>query len=68
MPDQALESVMKYLAVSGREGQYYVEALELMNRAQIAVSCRGWDTEGYFKTAMIHCHIVENMSSIRRFT
>ena len=53
MPDQALESVMKYLAVSGRQGKHYVEALELMNQAQIAVSCRGWDTEGYFKTATV---------------
>ena len=53
LPEQALESVMKYLAVSGREGQHYVEALELMNRAQVALSCRGWDTEGYFKTATV---------------
>ena len=44
---------MKYLTVSGREGQHYVEALELMNRAQIGVSCRGWDTEEYFKTASL---------------
>ena len=33
MPDQALESVVKYLAVSGREGQHYLEALALMNMA-----------------------------------
>ena len=50
---QALESVVTYLAASGREGQYYVEALELMNRVQMAVSCRGWDTEEYFKTATL---------------
>ena len=51
LPDQALESVVKYLAVSGREGQHYLEALALMNKAQTAVSCKGWDTEEYFKTA-----------------
>ena len=53
LPEQALESVVKYLTVSGREGQYYGDALELMNRAQIGVSCRGWDTEEYFKTASL---------------
>ena len=53
MPDQALESVLKYLAVSGREGQHYPEALALMNKVQMAVSCRGWDTEEYFKTATL---------------
>ena len=53
LPDQALESVVKYLAEAGREGQHYVEALELMNRAQVAVSCRGWDSEEYFKTATL---------------
>ena len=53
LPAHALRSVMKYLAVSGREGQHYVEALELMNRAQVAVSCRGWDSEEYFKTATV---------------
>ena len=53
LPAQALESVMKYLAVSGREGQHYVDALELMNRAQFGVSCRGWDTEEYFKNASL---------------
>ena len=53
MPDQALESILKYLAVSGREGQHYVEALALMNKMQMAVSCKGWDTEEYFKTATL---------------
>ncbi len=53
LPELALESVMKYLAASGRERQHYVGALELMNRAQFAVSCRGWDTEEYFKTATL---------------
>ena len=38
MADQALESVVKYLAVSERKGQYYSEALELMNRAQVSSS------------------------------
>ena len=53
MPDQALESILKYLAVSGRGGQHYVEALALMNKVQTAVSCKGWDTEEYFKTATL---------------
>ena len=53
MPDQALESILKYLAVSGREGQHYLEALALMNKMQMAVSCKGWDTEEYFKTATL---------------
>ena len=53
LPDQALESVVQYLAVSGREGQHYVEALELMNEVQRAASCKGWDTEEYFKTATL---------------
>ena len=33
-PEQALESVVRYLAAAGRDGQHYVEALELMNKAQ----------------------------------
>ena len=49
LPEQALESVVKYLTVSGREGQYYGDALALMNRAQIGVSCRGWDTGRVFQ-------------------
>ena len=53
LPDQALESVLKYLTVSGREGQHYLEALALMNKVQTAVSCKGWDTEDYFKTATL---------------
>ena len=53
MPDQALEAILKYLAVSGREGQHYLEALALMNKVQTAVSCKGWDTEDYFKTATL---------------
>ena len=53
MPDQALESIVKYLAVSGREGQHYLEALTVMNKVQTAVSCKGWDTEDYFKTATL---------------
>ena len=32
LSDQALESVLKYLVASGREGQHYVEALTLMNK------------------------------------
>ena len=53
LPDQALESVVKYLAVSGREEQHYLEALTLMNKVQTAVSCKGWDTEEYFNTATL---------------
>ncbi|MCY3681560.1 MAG: ankyrin repeat domain-containing protein [Gemmatimonadetes bacterium] len=53
LPEQALESVLRYLAVSGREGQHYLEALALMNKVQTAVSCKGWDTEDYFKTATL---------------
>ena len=53
LSEQALESVVKYLAVSGREGQHYLEALALMNKVQTAVSCKGWDTEDYFKTATL---------------
>ena len=33
-PQQALESVTKYLLAAGREGQHYVQALELMNQVQ----------------------------------
>ena len=51
MPEEALEYVVAYLTVAGREGQYYAAALQLMNSVQREVSCRGWDSEGYFKTA-----------------
>ena len=51
LSEQALEAVLKYLAVSGREGQHYLDALAVMNKVQMAVSCKGWDTEDYFKTA-----------------
>ena len=53
LPEEALESVVAYLTVAGRKGQHYAEALELMNRVQMAVSCSGWDTEEYFKTATV---------------
>ena len=53
LPEQALESVVKYLAMAGREGEHYVEALELMNTVQAAASCKGWNTEGYFETATL---------------
>ena len=49
LPEQALESVMKYLTVAGREGQHYIEALKLMNKLQAVARCKGWETEGYFK-------------------
>ena len=31
---------MKYLTATGREGRHYVEALELMNKAQDAIEGR----------------------------
>ena len=34
LPEQALESIVTYLAATGRDGPHYVEALELMNKAQ----------------------------------
>ena len=34
LPEQALEAVVRCLAAVGRDGQYYVEALELMNTVQ----------------------------------
>ena len=37
LPEQALEAVLKYPAATGREGGHYVEALELMNKAQTEV-------------------------------
>ena len=39
-PDQALESVTKYLTVAGRDSQHYFEALELMNQMQDAIAGR----------------------------
>ena len=35
--DEALDAVVKYLSLAGREGRHYVEALELMNQAQDAI-------------------------------
>ena len=49
LPEQALESVLRYLKNAGREGRHYVEALKLMNKVQAVVRCKGWETEGYFK-------------------
>ena len=49
LPEQALEAVVKYLAAAGRKGEHYVEALELMNTVQAAVSCKGWNAEEYFE-------------------
>ena len=40
LPEQALEAVIKYLTATGREGPHYVEALELMNRAQDEIAGR----------------------------
>ena len=40
LPEQALEAVKKYLMLAGREGRHYVEALELMNKAQDAIEGR----------------------------
>ena len=38
LPEQALESVTKYLTAAGRDGLHYVEALELMNQMQDAIA------------------------------
>ena len=40
LPAEALDAVVKYLTAAGREGQHYVEALELMNQAQDAIEGR----------------------------
>ena len=40
LPDEALDAVVKYLTAAGREGRHYVEALELMNKAQDAIEAR----------------------------
>ncbi len=53
LPEQALESVVRYLTVAGRGGKNYTEALKLMNKLQAQVSCKGWETEGYFKKTTI---------------
>ena len=53
LPDEALESVVRYLTVAGRGGKNYTEALKLMNKLQAQVSCKGWETEGYFKKTTI---------------
>ena len=37
LPEQALDAVVKYLTLAGREGRHYEEALELMNKAQDAI-------------------------------
>ena len=37
LPEQSHEAVVKYLTLAGREGRHYVEALDLMNRAQQAL-------------------------------
>ena len=37
LSEAALESVIKYLATAGRDGEFYREALELMNKAQANV-------------------------------
>ena len=40
LPEQALEAVVKYLTAAGRDSQHYIEALELMNKAQDAIEGR----------------------------
>lgn len=52
-PEQALEFVLRYLTIAGREGRHYLEALKLMNKAQTEVRCKGWETEGYFSGATV---------------
>ena len=39
-PEQALESIMTYLAAAGRDAPHYVEALELMTKAQAEIEER----------------------------
>ena len=40
LPEQALESIMTCLAAAGRDAPHYVEALELMNKAQAEIEER----------------------------
>ena len=51
MPQQALESIVKYLEAEGREARHYIKALELMNTVQAVARCQGWNTGAYFETA-----------------
>ena len=53
MPAQALESVLRYLAIVGRDGKHYIEALKLMNKVQAVVKCKGWEGEGYFEKTTV---------------
>ena len=46
MPEEAHEAVVKYLILAGREGQHYVEALELMNQVQDAIEASKESQEG----------------------
>ena len=54
LADEALDAVVKYLTAAGREGRHYVEALQVMNKAQDAIEgreqppppgCGQWNTE-----------------------
>ena len=60
LADEALDAVVKYLTAAGREGRHYVEALQLMNKAQDEIEgrkqppppgCGQWNTEEFFGTA-----------------
>ena len=53
LPEQALESVVKYLTAAGRQASHYAEALALLNTLQTTVSCEGWDAGAYFETATL---------------
>ncbi|MDE2890611.1 MAG: hypothetical protein OXR72_20615 [Gemmatimonadota bacterium] len=51
MPELALESVVMYLAAAGRDGQYYEDALALMNRANAGSS--GGDVSAHLSSDII---------------
>ena len=53
LPAQALESVLRYLTIVGRDGKHYIEALKLMNKVQAVVKCKGWEGEGYFEKTTV---------------
>ena len=70
-PERAMESVVRYLRLGGREAEHYTEALELLNRAEsgkllparVEPSCEG-QAEGAecWKELASHpgCHVWDN--------
>ena len=61
LPEPALEAIVKYLAAAGRDGQHYVEALELMNKAQAEIEDRQAAASG--QTATTQAAIDRSTSS-----